>query len=238
MCCGGLEIAAEHTPCLLLLWGPQRRCPAPQDKSPLQPGGRAGGPSSARRKTSAGKARPRSTSPPAVSWSCSLWPACPTPAPWGHLALRPGTWRLSLPSCYPGLPSPGPAPRPPGEPTWPSSCSLQPCPVSTKGLGSRRWWGTRQPRRMEPSQWTRTSHAGSLRPSALPRCLQQALCPSPWWLRPHPEGLTCDSKKESPSLPVLAPQTPFHWGQGRPCPREPSPCLLGNLWLLELLLPL
>lgn len=136
MRCGGLEIAAEHTPCLLLLWGPQRRCPAPQDKSPLQLGGRAGGPSSARRKTSAGKARPRSTSPPAVSWSCSLWPARPTPAPWGHPALRPGAWRLSLPSCYPGLPSPGPAPRPPGEPTWPSSCSPQPCPMSTKGLGS------------------------------------------------------------------------------------------------------
>lgn len=82
MRCGWLEIAAEHTPCLLLLWGPQRRCSAPQDKSPLQPGGWAGSPSSARRKTSAGKARRRSTSPPAVSWSCSLWPARPTPAPW------------------------------------------------------------------------------------------------------------------------------------------------------------
>ena len=67
--------------------------------------------------------------PPAVSWSCSLWPARPTPAPWGHPAPRPGAWRLSLPSCYPGLPSPGPAPRPPGGPTWPSSCSPQLCPA-------------------------------------------------------------------------------------------------------------
>ena len=110
----------------------------------------------------------------------------PHPSSLGHPAPRPGAWRLSLPSCYPGLPSPGPAPRPPGGPTWPSSCSPQPCPVSTKGLGSRRWWGARQPRRMEPSQRTRTSHAGSLRPSVLPWCLQRALCPSPWWLRPHP----------------------------------------------------
>lgn len=132
--------------------------------------------------------------------------------------------------------------------TWPCPTSswrthlalkLQPPTVSHvhQGARLRRWWGARQLRRTEPSQQARTSHAGSLRPSALPRCLQRALCPSPWWLRPHPEGLTCDSKKESPSLPVLAPQTPFQWGQGRPCPREPSPCLLGNLWLLELLLP-
>ena len=82
--------------------GASETVPRPPGQVTVAAGGRASGLSSARRKTSAGKARRRSASPPGVSWSCSLWPARPTPP------QLPGDTRLR------GLgPPPGGFPCPP-----------------------------------------------------------------------------------------------------------------------------